>query len=98
MGKKFAPAYANTYMANWEETVLPNCQYKPTHYFRFLDDTWGTWPHREEKFHDYLQILNDHHEAIKVKRVLNDKEIIFLDTPTYKSPQFDKTGKLDIRV
>lgn len=43
MGKKFAPAYANIFMANWEEVVFTKCQQKPIHYLRYLDDIWGVW-------------------------------------------------------
>ena len=41
MGKKFAPAYANIFMANWEEEVFPKCHIKPTHYLRYLDEHLG---------------------------------------------------------
>lgn len=41
MGQKFAPSYANIYMADWEETVFPKCTKLPTTYYRYLDDIWG---------------------------------------------------------
>lgn len=45
MGKKFAPSYANIFMAQWEHSALQTCSKKPLHYFRYLDDIWGVWPH-----------------------------------------------------
>ena len=58
MGKKFAPAYANIYMAHWEETVFQKCPKLPNNYFRYLDDIWGTWTHSLEEYKHFIQILN----------------------------------------
>lgn len=41
MGKRFAPAYANIFMAQWETEILGKCEKCPSHYFRYLDDIWG---------------------------------------------------------
>ncbi|KAM4540300.1 calpain-3-like [Fundulus diaphanus] len=41
MGKKFAPAYANIFMAEWEAGALESCSKAPLHYYRYLDDIWG---------------------------------------------------------
>jgi len=98
MGKKFAPAYADIYMAAWEETILPQCSKRPPHYFRYLDDIWGTWPYSESEFQTFLDTLNNHHPSIKVKAVTNLKEIDFLDVTTYKGADFNTTGRLDTKV
>ncbi|KAL2102106.1 hypothetical protein ACEWY4_001274 [Coilia grayii] len=98
MGKKFAPAYANIYMAEWEETVLAKCRLRPSHYYRFLDDIWGTWPHTETEFEEFIVTLNSHHPYIKVKHILHLASVDFLDTTTFKDPGNDKTTTLDIRV
>ena len=44
MGKKFAPSYANIFMADWEGTALATFALKPLAYFRCLDDTLGHLP------------------------------------------------------
>ena len=88
MGKKFAPAYANIYMAHWEETVFQKCPKLPTNYFRYLDDIWGTWTHSLEEFKHFIQILNTHHRGITVKYTTHNIHIDFLDTTTYKGPSF----------
>ena len=98
MGKKFAPAYANIFMAVWEEKALASCPKRPLHYFRYLDDIWGIWTHSKHDFLEFAEILNQHHESIKLKYELDEQKIDFLDTTLYKGPAFNQTGKLDIKV
>ena len=98
MGKKFAPAYANIFMAEWETGALSTCRKAPLHYFRYLDDIWGVWTHSEAEFQEFLHHLNTHNPSIKVKSTTSVKAVDFLDTTTYKGKQFDKTHKLDIKV
>ena len=50
MGKKFAPAYANIFMAEWEELALKASPKKLLYYYRYLDDIWGIWPYEREEF------------------------------------------------
>lgn len=98
MGKKFAPAYANIYMAHWEETVFPKCPKKPFSYFRYLDDIWGLWQHSEKDLEDFLTILNSHHHSIKIKSTTHPLSIDFLDTTVFKGKQFFTTHHLDTKV
>lgn len=98
MGKRFAPSYANLFMANWEEEVLAKCKLKPLHYFRYLDDIWGVWPHTLEEFKQFMNTLNAHDPSIQLKSEINQNSIDFLDTTVYKSPEFYVNGKLDIKV
>ena len=67
MGKKFAPNYANIFMAKWESGALEKCPKKPQCYFRFLDDIFIIWPHTREEFTEFFNILNSHHPNIKLK-------------------------------
>lgn len=98
MGKKFAPSYANIFMACWEEEALASCPKKPLHYYRYLDDIWGVWTYSSEEFLEFVNILNNHHTSIKLKFELDKQSINFLDTTVYKGPQFHTTGQLDIKV
>lgn len=98
MGKRFAPAYANIYMADWEESVFLKCKSKPSHYWRYLDDIWGVWEGTEECFRDFVEILNQHHPSIRVKVERNEAEINFLDTTVFKGPGFQHSGRLDSKV
>lgn len=98
MGKKFAPAYANIFMAEWEESALQNCLKKPLYYYRYLDDVWGVWTHSQEDFEAFVASLNSHNNSIKVKATVNPDAVDFLDTTTFKGPEFLQTTKLDIKV
>lgn len=98
MGKKFAPAYANIFMAEWETTALEKCEKQPLHYFRFLDDIWGIWPHSKEDFELFLRTLNNHNASIKLKSTISNTSIDFLDTTTFKGPNFLITNQLDVKV
>ena len=98
MGKKFAPAYADIYMARWEADVLPKCPLQPSHYLRYLDDIWGVWPHPREDFNTFVDILNSHHASIKVKYVLHETSMDFLDTTTFKGTDFPSSRQLDVKV
>lgn len=98
MGKRFAPSYANIYMAQWEETLFPKCPKLPLCYLRFLDDVWGVCHHGLQEFQIFLQVLNSHHASIKVKSVIDKQAIDFLDTTVYKGLNFHNTGQLDFKV
>lgn len=96
--RHFAPAYANIYMAGWEQTAFPKYRLTPDHYFRFLDDIWGTWPYMEQDFVEFIQILNSHHPCVKVKYTLHHNSVDFLDTTTFKGSHFETMGTLDVKV
>ncbi|GAA6073383.1 uncharacterized protein LOC105358296 isoform X1 [Tachysurus ichikawai] len=98
MGKKFAPAYANIFMAEWEASALARCSKQPLHYFRYLDDIWGIWTHSEEEFNQLVTTLNDHNPSIKLKSTTSRLSVDFLDTTTYKGTDFSSSHRLDIKV
>lgn len=98
MGKRFAPSYANIYMALWEETALQKCRLKPTQYLRYLDDIFCIWTHSMEEFDEFIRVLNTHHNSITVKCVTSKEHIDFLDTTVYKGPDFNNSGRLDLKV
>lgn len=98
MGKKFAPAYANIFMAEWEASALASCNKKPLYYFRYLDDIWGVWPHSMEEFDQFVLTLNNHNPSITLKSTTSTTSVDFLDTTTYKGVNFQHTNKLDIKA
>ena len=65
MGKRFAPEYADIFLADWEHEVFKKCPHKPLIYLRYLDDIFIAWQHPLEDFHKFLQILNSHKQTIK---------------------------------
>ena len=98
MGKKFAPNYANLFLAEWEEKALAKCTLKPKVFWRFLDDIFIIWEHSKEEFYEFLHILNTHHPSITVKAELNSKSIDFLDVTAFKGKRFREKGVLDTKV
>ena len=98
MGKKFAPNYANIFMAKWESEALGKCPKKPQCYFRYLDDIFIVWPHSREEFTEFFNILNSHHPNIKLKSNIESNSISFLDVTIFKGDGFLQTQKLDTKV
>lgn len=98
MGKKFAPAYADIFMAQWETSALSACEKKPLHYFRYLDDIWGVWPYSREDFDIFCAFLNSHNRSIKIKSTFSHSSVDFLDTCTFKGLDFTRSLKLDVKV
>ena len=98
MGKKFAPSYANLFMAQWETSALAACPLQPLSYMRYLDDIWGVWQHSESEFQLFLEILNTHDPSITLKSCQHLSSVDFLDTTTFKGPDFAMSLTLDVKV
>lgn len=98
MGVKFAPAYANIYVAELEEEALKKCDKKPLVFFRYLDDYFGIWTHSEDDFQTFFNILNTQAPSIKLKSVINHHSIDFLDVTIYKGKRFEEYRELDTKV
>lgn len=98
MGKRFAPSYANIFMADWEEGALIKCPKKPRMFLRYLDDVWGIWDGTWEEFQEFVRILNTHDPSIKLKYEVDWLKIDYLDTTVYKGPTFQESQILDIKV
>ena len=98
MGKRFAPAYANIFMAKWEEQALSQCTLKPAHYLRFLDDIWGIWTGTVREFDQFVKELNSVDPSIQLKWEIKKQSIDFLDTTVFKGPEFYETRELDVKV
>lgn len=92
MGKKFAPAYANIYMSEWERDALAKCPLKPVMYYRYLDDIIGLWPYSLQHFDNFIRVLNTHHASITIKYVIHPTEVNFLDTTVFFN-HIDSTQK-----
>ena len=98
MGKKFAPNYANLFLANWEKEVSKKCNKRPLCFFRYLDDIFLIWHHPLNQFWDYFNILNTHHPDIKLKHTISEQSIDFLDVTIFKGKQFHSKAILDTKV
>lgn len=93
MGKKFAPLYANIFMAAWEESARSSFPLKPHTYFHFLDDICGIWKHSKESFIEFTEQSSGLIIKFTMHRTVN-----FLDVVSYKGPSFKETHRLDFRV
>ncbi|KAF0022226.1 hypothetical protein F2P81_025527 [Scophthalmus maximus] len=98
MGKRFAPAYANINMADWEGTLLPKCLKTLFLYVRYLDDIWGIWTHSRDDFEEFLTTVNNHNSSITIKSSVSDTSVDFLDTTTFKHSDFQETHRLKIKT
>jgi len=85
MGQKYAPHYADIYMAQFEKAALAKCKFKPLCYYRYLDDIFMVWPHGLEAFNDFLTVFNSHRLSIKFKAEISSDSVNFLDTTLFRS-------------
>ena len=84
MGIRFAPSFADIFMAKWENDALQKYPLSPLFFGRFLDDIFMIWTHGIDKFYEFLDILNNHHPTINLKATISENEVNFLDTTVYK--------------
>ena len=98
MGRRFAPNYANLFLALWEKAALLKCPLKPDVYLRFLDDIFIVWSHSEEEFWQFFNTLNSHHPTIKLKATIHKESVDFLDVTIFKGSRFSAQGQLDTKV
>lgn len=98
MWKKFAPAYANIFMSEWEKVALEKAEHRPMLYYRFLDDRWGVWTESEEKCNQFINILYSINSSISITAEFNKEQVNFLDITIFKGTEFNNKGILDTKV
>lgn len=88
MGKSWAPAYANMYMASWERKLVVVTQSMdipfPTLWYRFLDDIIGTFEGSQEEWNSFLNIANSLDPNIRLTSETHEQQIPFLDLMVFK--------------
>ena len=102
MGKSWAPALSDLFMANWEETLFQHCQennipYPNFFWVRYLDDIFTIWTHSKQELETFLDTANNWHENITLEATLNEQHIDFLDVTIYKGENHSTTGFLDTK-
>ena len=86
-----APAYANTFMAYFEEKfIYPLIDTKTLLYLRFIHDIFMIWTKSEKDLIEFLNELNTKHTSIKFAFKYSRQQIEFLDTLVY----IDNNNKL----
>ena len=98
MGKKYAPSYANIFMAYFEKEAMKKCYLKPTTYNRFLDDIFIIWDHGRENLETFIKIMNTHHPSVKLTANIQENENEFLDISIFKGPSLEEKGQFDTKV
>ena len=62
---KFSPLYSILFMAELEVEILSEIELKPYLWWRYIDDIFFLWEHREEKLKKFIEYLNEKHLTIK---------------------------------
>ena len=95
MGTICAPAYANIFMAEFEQKyVYPLIKDKSILFLRYIDDIFMVWTKSEKQLKDFMSELNQKHPYIKFDYKFDCKQIEFLDTLVY----IDQQNKLQTTV
>ena len=91
MGTICVPAYANIFMAYFEEKFIhPLTDAKTLLYLRFIDDIFMIWTKSEKDLIEFLNELNTKHTSIKFEFKYLRQQIEFLGTLVY----IDNNNKL----
>ena len=95
MGTICAPAYANIFMAEFEQKyIYPLIKDKSILFFRYIGDTFMVLTKSEKQLKDFMSELNQKHPSIKFDYKFDCKKTEFLDTLVY----IDKQNKLQTTV
>jgi hypothetical protein len=73
MESPLAPIVANVYVEKFKQEALSTAKWKPTHWYRYVDDTFVVWPHGRKTLQDFLH-LNGIHWNISSPWNLNKTE------------------------
>ena len=98
MGHGYCVEYANIYMAQWEKGALSKSPLLPILWVRFIDDVFMIWTHGYDEFLNFLKVLNEHDESIKLTYEYNLNSINFLDVTVFKGFQFSECNILDTKI
>ena len=81
MGTICAPAYANIFMAEFEQKYIYQLiKDKSIPFLRYIDDFFMVWIKSEKQLKDLMSELNQKHTSIKLGYKFDCKQIEFLDT------------------
>ena len=76
---KFAPTYANLFMAGLDKKIFENTNFKPLSWPRYLDDIFCICTERLERLQEFYQYLNSFYPTIKIRMEFSKEQINFLD-------------------
>ena len=76
---KFTPQYSILFMAELEEEILRKAEFKPSLWWRYIDDLIFLWEHGEEKLKTFIDSINKMHPTIRFAADQSKTSIHFLD-------------------
>ena len=80
MGSPLSPIIADIFMEALETEVLNNITPAPTHWYRYVDDTFVVWPHGKDKLPGFLHQINSQHPNIRfTMEIEENNQLPFLD-------------------
>ena len=79
IGTKFAPPYANIYMAALEEDFLGTLIKKSWLRWRYIDDIFMIWQHGDDKLKIFLERFNNFYPSIKFTCEYSREKVNYLD-------------------
>ncbi|XP_039304223.1 uncharacterized protein LOC120357563 isoform X2 [Solenopsis invicta] len=80
MGSPVSPIIANIFMEHLKGKILKKTPFKPSTWFRYVDDTFVIWSHGKETLPPFLAFLNAQQLNIKFTMEVEQKnQIPFLD-------------------
>jgi hypothetical protein len=79
IGFLLTPVVANFDMEHFEQTAISTAIYKPTRWYRYVDDTFVVWPHGKRVLQELLKHLNGIHENTKFTVKIENGALPFLD-------------------
>ena len=62
---KMAPNFSNVFMHELEQKFLTDVLYKPSVWWRFIDDIFALWPWGVDELHEFMNRLNLFHPPVK---------------------------------
>uniref|UniRef100_A0A8C5PUJ4 Reverse transcriptase domain-containing protein n=1 Tax=Leptobrachium leishanense TaxID=445787 RepID=A0A8C5PUJ4_9ANUR len=91
MGTRFAPSFANLFMAHWENSFLSNWSTNLVFYRRYIDDIFFIWRGGEEALQLFLDFLATNDRGIILTSNWSKTEVIFLDLKIFVENDTIKT-------
>ena len=83
-----APAYANIFMAEFEQKYIYRwIKDKSILFLRYIDDTFMVWTKSGKQLKDLMSELNQKHSSVRFDHKFHCKQIEFLDTLIYVDQQ-----------
>ena len=76
---KFAPPYSILFMAELEEAIFKEADFKPYLWWRHIDNIFFLWEHGEEKLRSLINDINKNHPTIKFTAEWSKTSINLLD-------------------